>query len=209
MLYSKKYITNEKSKNKSNILKSNILKSNFVTIKYKILRIQTPSNWSCVIFKNNLNNSYIIKIYSNTYFINFFIPDFKTFIFYDINLNILNIAGNKLTNTYIIFLKDLVNLITLFKIFFFKKIKFKGKGYYLYKNKRNVVAPQFGYSHRIYIYSYFNIVKFLTKTKLIIFGLHKSDVLLNSYDLKWKRPINIFTGRGVRFASTLIYKKNW
>jgi ribosomal protein L6P/L9E len=94
-----------------------------------------------------------------------------------------------------------------FQTFSFVKIKFRGKGYYLYKNKRNTITPQFGYSHRIYIYAYFNIVKFLTKTKILIFGFSKKDILESGYDLKSKRPINIFTGRGVRFAKQIIYKK--
>ena len=86
-------------------------------------------------------------------------------------------------------------------------MKFKGKGYYIYKNYRNTIAPQFGYYHRIYIYSFFTTVKFLSKTKLMIFGLIKKDILLTAHTLKTKRPINIFTGRGVRFARQRIYKK--
>lgn len=89
----------------------------------------------------------------------------------------------------------------------FKKIKFRGKGYYIYKNIRNTIAPQFGYSHRIYIYSYFNHVKFIGKTKIIVFGLIKADLIKASLNLKSKRPINIFTGRGVRFARQIVYKK--
>ena len=69
------------------------------------------------------------------------------------------------------------------------------------------MAPQFGYAHRIYIYSYFTIVRFLSKTKVLIFGLLKSDVLKTPQQIKSKRPINVFTGRGVRFSSQIIYKK--
>ena len=32
------------------------------------------------------------------------------------------------------------------------KIRFEGKGYYLYKNLRNTLAPKFGFAHRIYLY---------------------------------------------------------
>ena len=95
----------------------------------------------------------------------------------------------------------------LFTSFFFIKIKFRGKGYYIYKNKRNTIAPQFGYAHRIYIYSFFNYVKFLTKTKVLIFGFSKKDIITNAFNIKRQRPINIFTGKGVRFAKQLIYKK--
>jgi large subunit ribosomal protein L6 len=104
----------------------------------------------------------------------------------------------------------MTSLNTLFASFykpFFKKIKFKGKGYYIYKNKRNTITPQFGYSHRLYLYSYFSSVKFLSKTSIFIFGLLKNDVLQIAQSVKSMRPINIFTGRGVRFSREVIYKK--
>jgi ribosomal protein L6P/L9E len=90
---------------------------------------------------------------------------------------------------------------------FFLKIKFKGKGYYIYKNKRNTITPQFGYSHRLYLYAYFVSVKFLSKTSIFLFGLLKSDVIKVGLGIKAMRPINIFTGRGVRFSKQIIYKK--
>ena len=89
----------------------------------------------------------------------------------------------------------------------FKKLKFRGKGYYIYKNSRNTIAPQFGYSHRLYIYSYFNKVKFIGKTIVVLFGLVKSDLIVAGTELKSKRSINIFTGRGVRFSRQVVYKK--
>ena len=52
-----------------------------------------------------------------------------------------------------------------------------------------------------------NKVKFLSKTKILLFGLVKQDILCAAYALKQKRSINIFTGRGVRFAKQIIYKK--
>ena len=47
----------------------------------------------------------------------------------------------------------------------------------------------------------------LSKTKILLFGLVKQDILCAAYALKQKRSINIFTGRGVRFAKQIIYKK--
>jgi len=90
---------------------------------------------------------------------------------------------------------------------YFKKIKFKGKGYYIFKNNRNTVTPQFGHSHRFYLYLYFAKVFFLSKTKIIIFGINKLSINKASIILKLMKPINIFTGRGVRFSKELIYKK--
>jgi ribosomal protein L6P/L9E len=87
------------------------------------------------------------------------------------------------------------------------KLKFKGKGYYIFKNKRNTVTPQFGFSHRIYIYAFSLMVKFLSKTKILIFGLSKKDIFRIGLLIKQIRPINIFTGRGIRFSKQIIYRK--
>ena len=64
----------------------------------------------------------------------------------------------------------LSSIICSFSRLFFIKLKFKGKGYYLYKNARNTITPQFGYAHRIYKYNYTTVVKFLSKTKVFFFG---------------------------------------
>lgn len=90
---------------------------------------------------------------------------------------------------------------------FFMKVKFKGKGYYIFKNKRQTITPQFGHSHRLYVYAYFTSVKFLSKTHIFMFGLLQSDVLRAATRVKAMRPINIFTGRGVRFSRQVVYKK--
>lgn len=90
---------------------------------------------------------------------------------------------------------------------FFLKVRFKGKGYYMYKSRRNTIAPQFGYAHRVYVYAQATSVKFLSKTKVLIFGLSKRDIFIAAHSIKKTKPINIFTGRGVRFARQIIYRK--
>ena len=109
--------------------------------------------------------------------------------------------------TYTPFIKFISSALLLFNRPFFLKIKFKGKGYYMYKTDRNTIAPQFGYAHRVYVYAHSTSVKFLSKTKVIIFGLSSFDISSVSHSLKQVKPINIFTGRGIRFARQVIYKK--
>ena len=98
-------------------------------------------------------------------------------------------------------------LSSLFYLPFFFKLKFKGKGYYVYKNKRNTITPQFGFSHRNYVYTASINVKFLSKTKIFLFGLSKVDIITTATNFKQLKPINVFTGRGVRFAKQIIYRK--
>ena len=90
---------------------------------------------------------------------------------------------------------------------FFCKLTFQGKGYYLYKSIRNTIALRFGYSHRFYLYAYFLSIFFLNKTTILVFGSKKSDLLFFATQLFYAKPINIFTGRGVRFSRQIIYKK--
>lgn len=110
-------------------------------------------------------------------------------------------------NFYNLFLKKTLDLFYSFSRVTFCKLKFKGKGYYIFKNIRNTITPQFGYAHRIYLYSYFTAVKFLNKTTVFVFGTSKIDIFTISYGLKSMKPINIFTGRGVRFAKQIVYRK--
>lgn len=57
------------------------------------------------------------------------------------------------------------------------------------------------------MYSFFTSVKFLSKTTVFVFGLLQKDVDVISLAVKNLRPINIFTGRGVRFSKQIVYKK--
>jgi hypothetical protein len=106
-----------------------------------------------------------------------------------------------------LFYRKFKRLLRLFYLPFFFKLKFKGKGYYVYKNKRNTITPQFGFSHRNYVYSASINVRFLSKTKIFLFGLSKTDTIKTATSFKRLKSINIFTGRGVRFARQIIYRK--
>ena len=110
-------------------------------------------------------------------------------------------------NYYSIFWNYFKLIFFSFSKIFFRKLRFKGKGYYIYKNSRNTIALQFGYSHKFYLYSFFTAVKFITKTIILMFGVNYRDLLNKSYSLFNIKPINIFTGKGIRFARQIIYRK--
>jgi len=121
--------------------------------------------------------------------------------------NTLNLSFLFKNNFYGLFFNFFKNIFYSFTSVFFKKLKFKGKGYYIYKNKRNSIALQFGYSHLLYLYSFFISIKFLSKTSVFLFGLNKSEIINYSKQFINVRPINIFTLKGVRFARQIIYRK--
>ena len=108
---------------------------------------------------------------------------------------------------WLLYIRHFSSLLSRFTTSHFIKLRFRGKGYYLYRNFRNVVTPQFGYSHRRYFYTYCSSILFLTKTKILVFGLSVTQVTLLSYKLKTIRPANIFTGRGMRFSRQVVYRK--
>jgi len=164
-------------------------------------------DYSLVVPQNSNAKFKVLYFYTASYFFNIVLP-----------VNFLNLKYDKGSRIFFLtvrlssnFFKPYLNLIRLlFHVFYkplFVKLKFKGKGYYIFKNQRNTITPQFGFSHRIYVYSYSAVVNFLTKTKVFLFGLSKQDLLTSAYSIKAMRPINIFTGRGVRFSKQLIYKK--
>ena len=129
------------------------------------------------------------------------------FFFYDKNINNLSFNFFFKNNFYSIFWNLFKIIFYSFSTIFFKKLKFKGKGYYIYKNIRNTIALQFGYSHLLYLYSYYISVKFITKTTVLIFGINYSNLLLSSFSLYNVKKINIFTAKGIRFAKQIIYRK--
>ena len=156
---------------------------------------------------NSRANSIVFNLSSNVYYANLSFKNSNSFISFDSHSNVILFKSLFVNSYYLIFLRSFESAIMSFIKPTFLKLKFKGKGYYIYKNKRNTIAPQFGYSHRLYMYSYFNMVKFLGKTKVLLFGFSKNDILTAALLIKEKRSINIFTGRGVRFSRQVIYKK--
>ena len=177
---------------------------------YQYYPMYMPVGWNLILIKILSKNKYPVTsvyMYSNTHYFRFSLDPNHSEVLYDRGLNQI-LTRTLYFNTFTtLFWKSLIELFTTMHKPFFLKLKFKGKGYYLYKNKRGTVTPQFGYSHRLYMYSYFVKIKFLSKTSVILFGMIKSDLKNIGHQLKQMRPINIFTGRGVRFNKQVIYKK--
>ena len=148
-----------------------------------------------------------IFIYNNTYFFYFVIPNPLRFSHIDRNTQSLTINTFFINSNFNLFCKTIGIIFKSLNRPFIFKLKFKGKGYYIYKNARKTITPQFGHSHRFYLYSYFVSVVFLSKTQVLLFGLVKNDLSTIGHSVRAMRSINIFTGRGVRFSRQVIYKK--
>jgi len=142
--------------------------------------------------KHTQNNLKLVYLSSSTYF--FKIPYITNLMHFDYDIYTLSINITLKAKTHYIYLyfKQLQKLLYMFSQVQFIRMKFRGKGYYIYKTLRNTIAPNFGYAHRVYIYAYFVSLKFLSKTSIILFGLMKSDLFKVGLDFRNTRPINVF-----------------
>lgn len=170
---------------------------------------QIPASWGLLVLRKveQPRSSTRFYLFNTSYFINFSCMENLSLLYYDTQTRTLVLHHPIPSQSHKPYLNALTSLLRRFSLPFFLKIRFKGKGYYMYKSSRNTIAPQFGYAHRVYVYAHATSVKFLSKTKIVLFGLSKNDVLKASYGIKATKPINIFTGRGVRFARQIIYRK--
>ena len=214
--YGKNNLTNFKKLYKKQIYRCNlstkILSFNVTrhgSLSYTQVFLYIPYNWDLIILnsKQPFYNTKILYLFSMIYFFKILLPKSYLHIYYDRQSSTLGITHSFTPNFYKMYFKQITSIFHSFSKIFYNKLKFKGKGYYIYKNTRNTITPQFGHSHRIYIYSFFLTVKFLTKTTVFLFGSSKKDVLTISFAIQRSKFINIFTGRGVRFAKQIIYKK--
>jgi ribosomal protein L6P/L9E len=202
------FLISKKARFRRKSNKSALLLSNRVNLDYYKINFYIPSNWRFLILKKAQNTNFICcYLYSTTYF--FLLPFLKNFLSlkYDAEVNFFSAQFLFKNNFYGLFWNYFKLLFYSFSRIFFRKLKFKGKGYYIYKNSRNTIALQFGYSHLIYLYSFFVTVKFITKTIILLFGVNRININNRGHGLFKLKPINVFTGRGIRFSRQIVYRK--
>jgi ribosomal protein L6P/L9E len=187
--------------------KSSFLLNNKFSLKNFKNFLYLPSTWNFILFQKKDSSFLSLYMYNPNY--DFTLPFFKEFLCfnYDNLTNVVSVNFYLKNNFFLLFWSYFKILFFSFSKIFFKKLKFKGKGYYIYKNIRNTIALQFGYSHMMYLYSFFVAVKFITKTTILMFGTNYINILKKSYSLFNIKKINIFTGKGIRFSRQIIYKK--
>ena len=168
-----------------------------------------PATWDFVVLKHkqDASKTHLIYLSNSTYYFTLTIPNATKLFRVSWNSNTFFVSQKFWAFTYTHYLSSLRHVFRMTYSVFFTKMKFKGKGYYIYKNFRNTITPKFGYYHRIYVYAFNVTVKFLSKTSVLLFGFSKQDAMTVGHTFKSKKPINVFTGRGVRFARQIIYRK--
>ena len=161
-----------------------------------------PHQWDAtlLISKNQHQINKLLYLYTPTYYFKWVLNNSYLYCYFDIGTQTFQFSNRLAGHNSRMCYKRILELFYSFSKIFFQKLKFTGKGYYIYKTSRNTITHQFNYAHRWYIYAYFISVKFLTKRTVFLFGWSRQDLLTVGYTIQNCRYINIFTGRGVRFA---------
>lgn len=201
-----------------NIRKRQNKKSFYTKVKYNLIKtysspwssgISIPLGWNYIAFKNRSTSYYKFYYYSKNYYITFGLPvGLKTSVKINPSSSIVMFYSFFVNPWFHLYWKWIKKVLYTTTHKYALRIIFKGKGYYLYRNKRNTLTPQFGYAHRMFYYSYFTRIKFLRKTKFLFSSSNFNDLRTAGHGLISFRPINIFTGRGVRFKRQHVYKKD-
>jgi hypothetical protein len=175
----------------------------------QVFTLYIPSQWGAVLLTSQHTSTpnKVIYIYNPVYFFKWVVAQFSLKWYFDTWTGTFSFTHKLPMYYYRVALAYFFDVFYSFSRVFFTKLTFKGKGYYIYKTARNTITHQFNYAHRWYIYAYFISVKFLTKKIVFLFGWSKRDLLTIGYQIQNCRYINIFTGRGVRFARQVIYRK--
>lgn len=95
-----------------------------------------------------------------------------------------------------------------FQHYFFKKIKFKGKGFRLkIKKQKKICKFLFGHSHTMLFY--FKNMKILkcSKYKFTIKGVNDKNLNKAIRDIVLVKPNNVYTNRGIREGRQIIIRR--
>lgn len=168
-----------------------------------------PSNINVIIWKNKRFNNFLnIYIYNKTKNIKLFYNQNINPTKYDKNTNsffiekkILNNKNNKLS-------KFIESFLTSWDVYFFNKIKFKGKGFRIrFFKKTKFMKFFFGRSHKTFVILKNIKMRKINKYKFILKSIKKDKIKKDSYMITKIKPINFYTLRGLRNSRQIIYKR--
>lgn len=179
------------------------------SLSYVNTSIYIPKGWNILLLKPcaQHRNNKLLYIYSSLYYFKIPIVSDHLKWGYDAIASCIYFSHWYTTVGHRPYFTRIREIFNSFSRLFFRKLKIKGKGYYIYKNSRSTITHQFGHSHRWYIRAFFVTVRFLNKKTVFLFGSSKRDVFAVGQKIRKSKFMNIFTGRGVRFSRQIVYKK--
>ena len=114
---------------------------------------------------------------------------------------VLNDKNNKLS----IFIQ---NFIKSWDVYYFSKIKFKGKGFRMRFFKKNkLIKFFFGRSHKTFVLFKKLHMRRINKYKFILKSINKDKIKINSHIATNIKPLNLYTIRGIRNSRQTVFKR--
>lgn len=167
-----------------------------------------PVSFDLIFLRNKKNNITTIILYNKDFTITF-VCENKDFIL-DLESYCLKFK-KELKDTYHpcnYYFNEINKYLKTFEIYFFIKIKFKGKGFKIKFNKKlKLIKFYFGRSH-ITFYKLKRIkLKKITKYKFLIKSLNLSQLNKKASGITYIKPVNLYTLRGIRVSRQIIRKR--
>ena len=95
-----------------------------------------------------------------------------------------------------------------FEIYFFIKIKFKGKGFKIkFTKKIKLIKFFFGRSHMTFVKLKKIKLKKITKYKFLLKSMNLAKLKKNASNITYIKPVNLYTLRGIRVSRQFIHKR--
>lgn len=171
--------------------------------------INLPQNIKIVVWKNKKLDEYFgLYLYNKDKKFNFYTNFLKNELKIDKNSNTIIMYNTKLNYETKKLSNMLFNFLKSWNIYYFNKIKFKGKGFRMRFFKKNkFVKFFFGKSHKTFILFKKIIMKKINKYKFILKSIKKGILNKNSGVVVNIKPLNFYTLRGLRLTRQTIYKR--
>lgn len=128
-------------------------------------------------------------------------------VYIDTENNIINVSYTGVTDMSA-WVNKLNSMFFAFNNYFFKKIKFKGKGFRLkIKKQKKICKFLFGHSHLMMVYIKNLKIQKCSKYKFNLKSVNKkflTNMISKIIDIK---PNNVYTNRGIREGRQIVYRR--
>lgn len=172
----------------------------------KYYNLYIPVSFELLVFKNKINNDLTIILYNKQICLNFsYNKEYMNINLESYCLRFKNLSKKLELN---LFFKNGNKYLKTFEIYFFIKIKFKGKGFKIKFNKKlKLIKFFFGRSHKTFFK--FKKIKFkkITKYKFLLKSLNLSRLNKKASNITYIKPVNLYTLRGIRVSRQFISKR--
>lgn len=172
----------------------------------KRIVLNIPTSIKIVLWKNK--NIFHFFLYNKNKKFSFYTKSDESSFFLDIWSNSIVFDKKVLNDSPIMFNKLIHKFFKSWEIYFFTKIKFKGKGFRIrFFKKIKLVKFFFGKSHKTFIFFKKIRIKRINKYKFILKNINLNSLNLNSSKVVKIRKLNVYTLRGIRKSKQIVFKR--